>query len=258
MSNHMDHTKDLQERTALVTGGSGDIGRAIVRSLAKRGANLIIHYHKNREQAEALSFEIQSTGVKCVAYGGDLTSEDDIHQLVDRVNGFGSVDILINNAGTPIRRVPWMEINSEFLDLVFALNFRAPLHLVQRLVPGMINRGRGVIINILSTAAYNCGTESVLAYGAAKGALLALTRGLARSLASQGVRVLAVAPGTIDTSLQKELTSPVLMEQLLSGIPLGRIGLPEEIGDVVAFLATDHASFIVGASIDVNGGAYMI
>jgi 3-oxoacyl-[acyl-carrier protein] reductase len=121
----------------------------------------------------------------------------------------------------------------------------------------MRRRGHGVVINILSTAANLGGSDTVFAYSSAKGALLTLTRGLARSLAPHGVRVLAVSPGTIDTEFQRTLTSPELLEDHKRGIPLGRIGRPEEIGEVVAFMATDAASFVVGETVHVNGGLYM-
>ena len=121
----------------------------------------------------------------------------------------------------------------------------------------MLSRGKGVVINILSTAAERGGSETALAYGSAKGALLTLTRGLARALAAQGVRVMAVSPGTIDTEFQRTLAGPEQLEQHRRSIPLGRIGHPEEIGEVVAFMATDAASFIIGATIEVNGGLYM-
>ena len=121
----------------------------------------------------------------------------------------------------------------------------------------MVERGRGVVINILSTAAVLGGTDTVYAYASAKGALQTLTRGLARSLAPRGVRVLAIAPGTIDTEFQRSATPPEMLEQLVTSNAVGRIGRPEEIGEVVAFMATDAASFVVGETIHVNGGLYM-
>lgn len=248
---------DLNGRTALVTGGTSDIGTAIIRALARRGANVAIHYHHNIARAQALSADIGALGRRCTVVPGDLTSAADVRRIADDANSFGPIDILINNAGTPIRRVHWMDLDGAFLDQVFALNYRAPLHLCQQLVPDMVRRGKGVVINILSTAANLGGTDTVFAYSSAKGALLTLTRALARALAAQGVRVLAVSPGTIDTGFQRTLTSPEQLEQLRSGIPLGRIGRPDEIGEVVAFLATDAASFIVGETIHVNGGLYM-
>jgi len=250
-------TNELQGRVALVTGGSGDIGSAIVRALARRGAHVAIHYHHNQEQAQRLSDEIGKLGVKAVVVGGDLTQEGEIERVAKESQSLGPIDILINNAGTPIRRVPWLELEAEFLDEIFNLNFRAPLYLTQQVTPDMIRRGKGVIINILTTAVHMGGTDTVLAYGAAKGALFTLTKGLARPLAPQGVRVLAISPGTFDTNIQRRLTSPEVMKQLLSNNPLGRAGQPEEIGEIVAFMATDHASFVVGETIEVNGGVYM-
>ncbi len=249
---------ELEGHTALVTGGSGDIGASIVRSLAKRGANVVIHYHGNAATAESLRAEIVSLGCRSIIVQADLASFDDIERLVREARALGPIDILVNNAGSPVRRVHWTDLDAAFLDLVFGLNFRAPLFLCQFLTPAMIAGGGGVIINVLSTAANTGGTDTVYAYASAKGALQTLTRGLARSLAPQGVRVLAVSPGTVDTDLQRPpLGNPALLEQLKSGIPLGRIGRPEEIGEVIAYLATDAASFIVGETIHINGGLYM-
>jgi 3-oxoacyl-[acyl-carrier protein] reductase len=122
----------------------------------------------------------------------------------------------------------------------------------------MVGRGKGVVINLNSTAAQLGGTDTVFAYSSAKGALLTLTYGLARELAPKGVRVLTVSPGTIDTEFQRTMALPGQLDELRERIPLKRIGRPEEIGEVIAFLATDAASFVVGATVHVNGGIYMI
>ena len=249
---------DLKGRKALVTGGSGDIGASIVLALAKRGADVIVHTYQNRKAAERVVGGVKDLGQKAQILQANLVQRDDVIRMSDEALAMGPVDILVNNAGTPIRRVHWLELDENFLDLVFSLNYRAPLYLTQKLAPGMIERKQGVIINILSGAAHNCGTDTVFAYGSAKGALMTLTRGLARSLAPKGVRVLSVSPGTVDTNIQRNLTSPELLDQLVKGIPIGRIGRPEEIGEIVGFMATDKASFIVGETLEVNGGVYMI
>jgi 3-oxoacyl-[acyl-carrier protein] reductase len=248
---------ELDGRAALVTGGTSDIGAAIVRALARRGANVAIHGYHNAASAQALAAEIGTLGRRCCVLQADLTIAADVRRIAAEAGEFAPIDILVNNAGTPIRRVHWMELNAPFLDQVFNLNYRAALYLCQALTPAMTRRGKGVIINILSTAANLGGTDTVFAYSSAKGALLTLTRALARVLAPQGVRVLAVSPGTIDTGIQRTLTSPEQLEMLRQGIPLGRIGRPEEIGEVVGFLATDAASFVVGETVNVNGGLYM-
>jgi len=251
-------TQELIGRTALVTGGSSDIGAAIVLALARRGANVVIHCHNNREQAQKLSDQVRSLGGESEVMQADLTNAEEVERLATQVKARGSTDILINNAGTPIRRVHWMDLEDKFIDEVFALNFRAPFRFIQQLTPEMIQRRKGVIVNILSGAAFTGGTETAIAYGAAKGALLTSTRGLAQSLAPQGVRVVAISVGTIDTNFHRVHTSPELLAEHLKHIPVGRMGRPEEIGEVAAFLATDAASFIIGEAIQVNGGAYMM
>ena len=249
---------DLTGRTALVTGGSGDIGAAISMALAKLGANVLVHTYQNLKAAKLVVERIKKLGKNAKILQANLLIREEVFHMSDEILSMGSLDILVNNAGTPIKRVPWEELDEEFLNQVFALNYRAPLYLTQKLTPGMIERRHGVIINILSGAAHNCGTETVFAYGSAKSALMTLTRGLARSLAPKGIRVLSVSPGTVDTNIQRNLTSPELLDQLVKGIPIGRIGRPEEIGELVGFMATDKASFIVGETIEVNGGVFMI
>jgi len=248
---------ELTGRTALVTGGSSDIGAAIVQALARRGSDVVVHYHRNAERAAHVAEQVQSLGRRAWTVQADLSIAEEARRLAADALALAPIDILVNNGGAPLRRVHWTELDAPFLDTVFGLNYRAPLYLCQALTPGMVERGRGVVINILSTAAWVGGTDTVYAYASAKGALLTLTRGLARSLAPQGVRVLAIAPGTIDTGFQRTGTSPEMLQELVRSNLLGRMGRPDEIGEVVAFMATDAASFVVGETIHVNGGFYM-
>ena len=248
---------ELAGRTALVTGGSSDIGAAISLALAKRGADVAIHCHRNADKADAVAQKVRALGQQAWIVQADLSVTDEARRLAVEASALAPIDILVNNAGAPVRRVHWTELDEPFLDTVFGLNYRAPLYLCQGLTPGMVERGRGVVINILSTAAWVGGTDTVYAYASAKGALLTLTRGLARSLAPKGVRVLAISPGTIDTEFQRTGTSPEMLAELVRSNLLGRMGRPEEIGEVVAFMATDAASFVVGETIHVNGGFYM-
>ena len=248
---------DLAGRTALVTGGSSDIGAAIVRALAKRGADVVVHYHRNAAKADAVAGDVRTLGRQAWTIQADLSVADEARRRATDASALASIEILVNNAGAPLRRVHWSELDAPFMDAVFGLNFRAPLYLCQGLTPSMVERGRGVVVNILSTAAVLGGTDTVYAYASAKGALLTLTRGLARSLAPQGVRVLAIAPGTVDTEFQRTGTTPEMLEQLVRSNLLGRMGRPEEIGEIVAFMTTDAASFVVGETIHVNGGFHM-
>ena len=248
---------ELSGRTALVTGGSSDIGAAIARALAKRGADVVVHYHSNAAKADAVAENLRALGRQAWTLSANLSLADEARRLADEASALAPIDILVNNAGAPLNRVHWSELDAPFLDTVFGLNYRAPLYLCQKLTPGMVERGRGVVVNILSTAAVLGGTDTVYAYASAKGALQTLTRGLARSLAPHGVRVLAIAPGTVDTEFQRTGTTPEMLKQLIESNLLGRIGRPEEIGEVVAFMATDAASFVIGETIHVNGGFYM-
>jgi 3-oxoacyl-[acyl-carrier protein] reductase len=248
---------DLEGRTALVTGGSSDIGMATARALASRGADVAIHCHAGVDKAEGLRKELEALGRQATVIRADLTLHDETRRLAAEAQAFAPIDILINNAGHVVRRVHWMELDPAHLDRVFGLNYRAPLYLVQSLSPAMVERGRGVVINLLSTAAWGGGSNTAFAYGSAKGALHTLTQALARELAPKGVRVLAVSPGTIDSAFQREPGNVALWKQWVGNIPVGRIGRPDEIGEVVAFLATDAASFIVGETIHVNGGIFM-
>jgi 3-oxoacyl-[acyl-carrier protein] reductase len=245
---------ELQGRTALVTGGSSDIGAATVRALATRGADVVVHANSNLARAESVAAEVRELGRKAVAVQADLSQYDQTQRLAAEALAFAPIDIVVNNAGHIVKRVHWTELDPEHLDRVFGLNYRAPLFLTQLLSPGMIQRGSGVIINVLSGAYVGGGTDTVYAYSSAKGALWTLTHALARSLAPQGVRVLAVSPGTIDTGFQREPGNQLFWQQWVGDIPLGRIGRPEEIGDVIAYLSTDAASYIVGATIHINGG----
>ena len=249
---------ELEGLRALVTGATSDIGAATVRGLARRGADVVIHYHASAAKARALAEEVAALGRSATLVQADLSTAPEVKRVAREASAGGMVDILVNNAGTPVRRVHWMELDDDFINLQFGLTYRAPLYMCQALVPAMIAKGKGVVINISSTAAQLGGTNTVYAYSSAKGALLTLTYGLARDLAPQGVRVLTVSPGTIDTEFQRTMSLPGQMAELAGKIPLGRIGRPEEIGEVVAFMATDAASFIVGETIHINGGIYML
>jgi 3-oxoacyl-[acyl-carrier protein] reductase len=249
--------EDLSGRVALVTGATSDIGAATALALARRGADVVLHGHNNAERLGLLHHEVEGLGRRAHTVQADLTEYADTRRLAHEALEFAPIDMLINNAGNILRRVHWTELDPAHLDRVFGLNYRAPLFLTQSISPSMIARGRGVIINILSTAYVSGGTDTVYAYASAKGALWTLTHALANSLAPQGVRVLAVCPGTVDTGFQREPVNRALWQGWVNNIPLKRIGQPEEIGDVVAFMATDAASFVVGDTIHVNGGIYM-
>jgi 3-oxoacyl-[acyl-carrier protein] reductase len=223
---------DLSNKVALVTGASSGIGAASAKALANLGADVAITYHHNQAGAEQVRDEIAGLGRKVVAIHADVRGNDQITALVSRVTDeLGRIDILVNNAGSLVERKKNLEMTTELWDDVINLNLTSAMRCVQAVAPAMVERKSGAIINVVSIAAHNGGGPGAGAYSAAKAGLIALTKSQAKELAPQGVRVNAISPGTIDT--------------------------PEDCAKVVAFLASDAAGYIVGETIEVNGGQLM-
>jgi 3-oxoacyl-[acyl-carrier protein] reductase len=254
----MKNLLDLSGRTAVVTGASSGIGAATALALAELGAGVAIGTHRNVRGAEETRDRILASGGRAVAIPGDLRRADDARALVDRAAGvLGPIDILVNNAGSLIARHPLAEITDAYLDEIFALNLKSAVLASQAVAPAMISRRRGAIVNIVSIAGHTGGGPGAGAYASAKAALTAYTKSLAKELAPQGVRVNAVSPGVIDTPFHEKFSTPAMLRQFVSTIPLGRVGTPAECATVIAFLASDAASYIVGETIEVNGGQLM-
>jgi 3-oxoacyl-[acyl-carrier protein] reductase len=178
--------------------------------------------------------------------------------LVTRaVSALGAIDILVNNAGSLVARRGLRDVSEDHLDEIFALNLKSAVLASQAVAPAMIERRRGAIVNVVSIAGHTGGGPGAGVYASAKAALTAYTKSLAKELAPHGVRVNAVSPGVIDTPFHETFSTPEMMKVFVSMIPLGRVGTSQECANVIAFLASDAASFIVGETIDVNGGQLM-
>ena len=244
---------------ALVTGGGAGLGRACAMTLGQRGARVAVHYMKSRDGAEELVATLAAAGVEAQAFQGDLTRAADVKALVDNVTKrFGSIDILVNNAGDLIERKPLMEMSEEFFHAVMDVNLTSAFLMCQATGLGMIARKKGTIVNMSSLAAWNGGGPGAGAYSAAKGAVVSLTKALAKELAPHGIRVNCVAPGLIgDTAFHGRFTPPAAFENAAKGVLLGRAGTPDEVATVVAFLASADASFLTGETIEINGGMNM-
>ena len=244
---------------ALVTGGGAGLGRACALTLGRRGARVAVHYMKSRAGAEQVVAELKAAGAEAHAFQGDLTKAADVTALVDAVNArFGGVDILVNNAGDLIARTPLMEMSEEFFHSVMDVNVTSAFLMSKAVGRGMIANKRGTIINMSSLAAWNGGGPGAGAYSTAKGAVVSLTKALAKELAPHGIRVNCVAPGLIgDTAFHGRFTPPAAFENAAKGVLLGRAGAPDEVATVVAFLASTDASFLTGETIEINGGMNM-
>jgi len=244
---------DLISRTALVTGASRGIGRATARALASAGARVIVHYGNAAQEADSLVAEIRAAGGNADAVGVDLGAPDGAQKLATEVRKLvgDRLDILVANAG--IATAASIEDQTvEDFDRMFAVNVRAPFFLVQQLLPLF---GDGASIVLLSSLAARASVGLLPAYAATKGAIDTLVKHFAALLGPRGIRVNAVAPGVIDTDMSKFARSNEGRAFTLGMQALQRIGKPDDVGDVVTFLASDSARWVTGDTIQVGGGS---
>src|SRR4051812_41489795 len=254
----MQRTFDLSGKVALVTGASSGIGRATAEYLAGCGASVAINYLKNEAGAQAGKDAIIAAGGKAIAIQADVTKSTDVKNLIERATAeFGPVDILVNNAGSLVERLRILEISEERWDYVMDLNLKSAFLCSQAVSASMMERKRGSIINVSSIAGRNGGALGSIHYSTAKGGVITFTKGLAKELAPYGIRVNAISPGVIDTPYHEQFSSPEMMKTYVGMIPLGRVGTPAEVGNVICFLASDAASYLAGETIEINGGMFM-
>ncbi|MGR3712719.1 MAG: SDR family NAD(P)-dependent oxidoreductase [Shimia sp.] len=243
---------DLKGKTAVVTGGGRDIGRACVMELAARGANVVINYHASSEGAESAVAEIEAAGGQALAMQGDLTREADVAALVaSTVAKFGAIDVLVHVTGGLIKRVKVSEMTLDHWNSVMDVNLTSFMLVVRDCLPHM-PKGSS-IVGLASQAGRDGGGPGAAAYGASKGAVMTLTRGLAKELGPD-IRVNSLCPGMIDTDFHNTFTTDAVREHVANITPLKREGTSEEVAKAVAFLASDEASFVTGTNVDINGG----
>src|SRR5579863_6446283 len=249
----------LQGKTALVTGASRGIGRATAAALARAGAHVLVHYGRSAQEAESLVSEIQAKGGRAEAISADLGTPNGSALLAKQVRAIGDrLDVLVLNAGIS-KAARLADYAVEDFDNLFATNVRSPFFLVQQLLPILGDGSNIVVISSIGAHAVvgkpGVDSPSILAYASTKGALETLVKNWAAILGLQGIRVNAVAPGVIDTDMSNFTKTEAGREVTLGMQALKRIGKPEDVADVVAFLASDAARWITGASIPVDGGS---
>lgn len=251
----------LAGRRALVTAGAQGIGLAISRELAAAGCRLFIHYRSSAERARQLCGEL---GDVATCGPGDLTRRDECQRVVaDAVAALGGLDVLVNNAGSLVGRRPFAAIDDEFWEAVMRLNIDSARWVTEAALPHLVDAARAhggaSIVNLASVAGRHGGGPGAIAYSTAKGAMLTLTRGLATEYAPKGVRVNAVTPGLIlGSAFHAQHTPEEMQQRIVAGIPLGRAGTTEDVARAVAFLASEYDGFITGATLDINGGVYLV
>ncbi|HEX6943971.1 MAG TPA: SDR family NAD(P)-dependent oxidoreductase [Gemmatimonadaceae bacterium] len=245
---------DFAGRTALVTGASRGLGRAVAARLLERGASVAVNV---RDQARA-DATVRELGGRCVAIAGDLEDKSVVESLVARtLTEFGRLDILVNNAALPFT-TRFEQITPDEWRRAMEVNLTVPFLLTQAAVPAMKAQGYGRIVNISSTAGRMVSTLGGAHYTATKTGLLGLTRAAAKELGKYGITVNAVTPGMIDTELTRESANDEVLEQLAKGFPIPRLGTSLEVADVICFAASEAAGYITGATFDINGGDLMM
>ena len=248
----------LSGKVALVTGASSGIGAASAKLLAANGARVAINFHKNQAGAESVRDAIAAGDGAAIVVQADVTKASEVASLVQRTHDeLGPIDIVVNNAGSLIERLRILELTEERWDEVIDLNLKSAFLVCRAVAASMMERKRGAIINLSSIAGRNGGALGSIHYSTAKGGLITFTKGLAKELGAFGIRVNAVSPGVIDTPYHEQFSTAEMMKGYVAAIPLGRVGTPDEVAEVICFLASDAASYLAGETIEINGGMFM-
>ena len=241
----------LAGKTAIVTGGGRDIGRAVALKLASEGAHVVINYFASSAGADSAVAEITANGGKAMALQGDLNTQDGVDALVSAaVAEFGSVDVLVNNAGGLIARKTIAEMSLDHWNDVMTLNLTSTFLMIKACLPHLKT---GAIVNLASQAGRDGGGPGSVAYAASKGAVMTMTRGLAKELGPD-IRVNALCPGMIDTDFHNIHTPDAARKGYEAAAPVKRQGVPEDVANLVLFLACDDSAFLTGTNVDINGG----
>jgi 3-oxoacyl-[acyl-carrier protein] reductase len=250
---------DFRDQVVVVTGASSGIGAAAAVGFAETGATLALHYHRNEEGAKHTVGAVQTAGGTASLHQADLADPKSADAFIDEVLAqHGRIDVLVNNAGDLVKRSPVADVPDEEFHRILDVNLTSVFALSRRIVPVFRAQGGGAIVNVTSIAGRHGGGGGSVVYATSKGAVSTFTRGLAKELAPEGIRVNAISPGVINTPFHDRHTGDEQMTAMIATIPMGRTGTPHECVGTILFLASDRmASYVTGQIIEVNGGQLM-
>lgn len=245
----------FENKTAVVTGGSRGIGEAVALKLAEQGANIAIVYVGDESEGKAAKEKVEALGVKVELYYCDVSNFDESKATVEKIiEDFGSIDILVNNAGITRDKLV-LKMEEKDFDVVISVNLKGAFNMIKHTYSHFMRKRSGKIVNVASVVGIN-GNAGQANYSASKAGIIGMTKSVAKELAGRGVTVNAVAPGFIDTSMTGALPEK-LRQEMSAGIPMKRIGLPQDVANVISFLCSDASSYVTGEVIRVDGGMAM-
>lgn len=250
---------DLKDKVVLITGASTGIGAAAALAFAREGCRLVIHYNASKDAAEKVAADVRALGAQAALVGGDVMQTANVQRVVrEAVAAYGRIDVLINNAGGMIGRKTIEEYSDDYLSQVIALNVTQVAMFMHEVIPLMRRQKSGNVINVSSIAARHGGGGGAIIYAGAKGFISTATKGWAKEVVGDGIRVNAVSPGVITTPFHERYSTAAQLAAMQATIPMARLGAPDECAGTFLYLASDAMSgYVTGQVIEVNGGQYM-